>query len=230
VTTRLHKKQFELQTPLHAWDIDDVLSDFKRGVEVKYSDLKRLQEWYEHYYFTKVPTADVISDLACKLELTLCPGSESYSVNKKRYSWNEWPIKQRYVWLNTNITIKHVEDDIYDFVIASLALEDPDDIDTWHKNSLREDLFHGDLPHSWELAYRREPKRQKGKSQVTPKTRYEVLVRDDHTCQSCGAKAPNTLLQVDHIFPRSLGGSNEMDNLQTLCIVCNIGKGATYKE
>jgi 5-methylcytosine-specific restriction endonuclease McrA len=32
------------------------------------------------------------------------------------------------------------------------------------------------------------------------------------------------ILHVDHIIPRSKGGKDEMDNYQTLCHKCNIGK------
>ena len=43
----------------------------------------------------------------------------------------------------------------------------------------------------------------------------------------CGA-APeadsNVRLHVDHIVPRSKGGSNDMNNLQVLCAECNLGK------
>ncbi|MHA1289185.1 MAG: HNH endonuclease [Candidatus Thorarchaeota archaeon] len=32
-------------------------------------------------------------------------------------------------------------------------------------------------------------------------------------------------MQVDHIAPRCKGGTNDLDNLQTLCRDCSLGKG-----
>ena len=56
--------------------------------------------------------------------------------------------------------------------------------------------------------------------------RWEVLARDNWTCCSCGrsTKQDGVILHVDHILPRSKGGTDEIDNLQTLCSKCNIGK------
>jgi len=53
-----------------------------------------------------------------------------------------------------------------------------------------------------------------------------VLARDKWKCLSCGrsSKEDGVLLEVDHIIPRSKGGSDDMSNLQTLCKKCNIGK------
>lgn len=55
--------------------------------------------------------------------------------------------------------------------------------------------------------------------------RYNVLKRDNFSCQICGITAKDgAKLQVDHIIPASKGGKTVMSNLQTLCERCNIGK------
>ena len=46
--------------------------------------------------------------------------------------------------------------------------------------------------------------------------RFKVLMRDKFTCQYCGRKAPEVVLEVDHVFPQSKGGKDEMDNLVVL--------------
>lgn len=54
-----------------------------------------------------------------------------------------------------------------------------------------------------------------------------VLIRDNCICKMCGAspaKDPSVVLHVDHIKPWSKGGETNLDNLRTLCSVCNIGK------
>ena len=65
------------------------------------------------------------------------------------------------------------------------------------------------------------------KAPVPPKLRYQILKRDNFSCQACGAQASaETPLHVDHIVPRKHGGTNDPLNLQTLCATCNLGKGA----
>ncbi len=61
---------------------------------------------------------------------------------------------------------------------------------------------------------------------MSPKLRFEVFKRDKFTCQYCGAKAPDVLLQVDHLHPVAEGGGNDILNLITSCQSCNGGKGA----
>jgi len=56
--------------------------------------------------------------------------------------------------------------------------------------------------------------------------RFDVLARDEFTCQACGARPGNEGLHVDHLLPYSFGGSHDLLNLTTLCRRCNFGKGA----
>ena len=57
--------------------------------------------------------------------------------------------------------------------------------------------------------------------------RWRVLQRDRFTCCACGASpalTPGVELHVDHIAPWSNGGLTVLENLQTLCSRCNLGK------
>lgn len=59
---------------------------------------------------------------------------------------------------------------------------------------------------------------------VSKRLRYEILRRDNHACRYCGATAPGVKLNVDHVIPTSLGGSDKPDNLVSACADCNGGK------
>lgn len=57
--------------------------------------------------------------------------------------------------------------------------------------------------------------------------RWRVLQRDHFTCCACGASpaiTPGVDLHVDHVVPWSKGGDTVIENLQTLCSACNLGK------
>lgn len=61
---------------------------------------------------------------------------------------------------------------------------------------------------------------------ISKKLRFEIFKRDSFTCQYCGAKAPDVVLEVDHLNPVKHGGKNDLLNLITSCFVCNRGKSA----
>ena len=55
--------------------------------------------------------------------------------------------------------------------------------------------------------------------------RFLILRRDGYQCQICGRTAQDGVrLEVDHRTARSRHGSNNPDNLWTLCFDCNRGK------
>lgn len=68
-----------------------------------------------------------------------------------------------------------------------------------------------------------EPAKTFMRKKLNERVTLSVFRRDDFTCQQCGSSSD---LTIDHIHPVALGGSNEIENLQTLCKSCNSRKGA----
>lgn len=75
---------------------------------------------------------------------------------------------------------------------------------------------------------RRTVPRNNTKRDPNYRLRFKVMQRDNFKCCACGAspaKDPSVELHVDHIVPWSKGGATVIENLQTLCSKCNLGKG-----
>jgi ATP adenylyltransferase len=51
--------------------------------------------------------------------------------------------------------------------------------------------------------------------------KFEVLKNAQFHCELCGISADVRALEVDHIVPRNLGGTDDPSNLQALCYSCN---------
>ena len=84
---------------------------------------------------------------------------------------------------------------------------------------------------NFSLAKANECKRRfiKHRTQRDPnlRLRFKVFQRDHFKCCICGASPsqdPSVELHVDHIKPWSRGGESVLENLQTLCSKCNLGK------
>ena len=59
---------------------------------------------------------------------------------------------------------------------------------------------------------------------ISKRTRFEVFKRDLFTCQYCGRRPPDVILEADHVHPKCEGGTDEAENLTTACMTCNRGK------
>lgn len=57
--------------------------------------------------------------------------------------------------------------------------------------------------------------------------RNRIYKRDDNECTYCGS---NKNLTIDHIVPKSRGGTNDWTNLTTCCIKCNLKKADRTPE
>lgn len=50
-------------------------------------------------------------------------------------------------------------------------------------------------------------------------------IRQNNYCWYCGKEMEPSMLTKDHVFPRSKGGDNDMDNIIMVCKTCNSSKG-----
>jgi 5-methylcytosine-specific restriction endonuclease McrA len=69
------------------------------------------------------------------------------------------------------------------------------------------------------VAYDRVPRRHVRFS------RFNVYARDRNTCQYCGIQFPRAELNLDHVIPRSRGGTSTWENIVCSCHTCNRKKG-----
>jgi 5-methylcytosine-specific restriction endonuclease McrA len=69
------------------------------------------------------------------------------------------------------------------------------------------------------LGYDKLPK------QAVKFNRRNIFARDNSQCQYCGKKYATAELSLDHVVPRSQGGSATWENIVCACLNCNVRKG-----
>ena len=72
-----------------------------------------------------------------------------------------------------------------------------------------------------------QEKKHKTKREINWRLRFIIMKRDNFKCKDCG-RSPATdqsiILHVDHKKAWAKGGETVLENLETLCSKCNIGK------
>ena len=61
-------------------------------------------------------------------------------------------------------------------------------------------------------------------------SRLNVYARDESACQYCGRRRSRAELNLDHVIPRSRGGSTSWENVVCSCVACNLRKGGRTPE
>jgi 5-methylcytosine-specific restriction endonuclease McrA len=74
------------------------------------------------------------------------------------------------------------------------------------------------------IAYDRVPKR------YVRFSRFNIYARDRNTCQYCGRRFSRNDLNLDHVVPRSRGGTSTWENVVCSCHRCNRMKGGRSPE
>lgn len=133
------------------------------------------------------------------------PSRTEWEMSEPKIAYNTY--KQRFGgW--TNACTKFIEYKMGGDILADdFVLPDQEEQKTQQENKVE---------------YKKENSRN-----VSLSLRLEVLSRDKFRCVFCG-KSPatdiGTKLHIDHIMPFANGGKSILENLQTLCEECNLGK------
>ena len=77
------------------------------------------------------------------------------------------------------------------------------------------------------MAWGKTSRHARGYGAAWVRLREQVMQRDTWLCQSCRKQGyVERATQVDHIVPKAKGGTDHMDNLQSLCEKCHVDKTA----
>ena len=63
-----------------------------------------------------------------------------------------------------------------------------------------------------------------GSKWIRPEKRLAIYARDGFACVYCGTTESESVLSLDHVLPREMGGTHEASNLVTSCFCCNSAK------
>lgn len=112
---------------------------------------------------------------------------------------------------------------LYCYTCGNQECEHIYDLGEFHPN----DYLFGICGKCFKNYYYYKPEQITDISKHTLSERFRILERDNFKCVYCG-RSPNrdndVELQIDHVFPKSKGGTDVPGNLVTSCKECNSGK------
>ncbi len=71
---------------------------------------------------------------------------------------------------------------------------------------------------------------QRGRIIFPARVRHALFVEQQGRCRYCGRRMSSRYLEIDHKWPVSRNGGDELANLQLLCTACNLRKGIQTDE
>ena len=102
-------------------------------------------------------------------------------------------------------------------------------LDNWEKVKQYKRKWKRNNPNSI-LQYKHKRRSIESQEHFTAEEWQRLLEKSGSRCLACGSSEK---LSADHVIPLSQGGSNSIENIQVLCVLCNCKKGTKvidYRE
>ena len=215
--------EFELEPYNRNISKDDLISDLKKVARTLCKDTLIQKEYNEHGRFSSSTCVKHLGPWDKALEQAGLRKSRNYNI-----SLEEWFNNLEHVWtsLGRQPYPSDMEPPLSKYSYAGYKRR----FGGWRKalEAFVEYINKEDIPTFTSLSSKPEiSKKHKTNRNVGWKLRFIVMQNDNLKCRICG-RSPATdqsiELEIDHIEPWSKGGETVIENLQTLCSVCNGGK------
>lgn len=98
---------------------------------------------------------------------------------------------------------------------------------TYLRKRYRENTDHKrkQIAYSMRAIHARRARKQNQGGSYTAQEWRDLCTKYGHVCLCCGERKS---LTIDHVLPISLGGDNTINNIQPLCLACNLRKHAKH--
>jgi HNH endonuclease len=209
--------EFEIDF-MKSYDRDSVAAELRRVVELSGKNRLSMREIDR---LSRVSSKTIIAKFGTMAQAHEAAGLDAPSYRK--YTDEQLFTCLRELWA---ITLKESGrsprlGDVKKYGLACSAHTIRGRFGTWRKALVAaSDAWEGRTPQPFNKTGReRKP--------ISPHTRFEVFKRDLYTCQLC--RRAGVELVLDHVTPLCLGGTNAKENLQALCVECNLGKAGNLQ-
>jgi hypothetical protein len=99
---------------------------------------------------------------------------------------------------------------------------------SWKKALLKASDSANETAAAAEVAPAESPARGQERKPLSLRKRFFVMKRDHFSCVRCGASGVGVRLEIGHRVAVARGGSDNLDNVVTLCFECNRGQRDDY--
>jgi hypothetical protein len=99
---------------------------------------------------------------------------------------------------------------------------------SWKKALLKASESVNEIAVTAEIAVAERSPRGQERKPLSLRKRFFVMKRDHFSCVRCGASGVGARLEIGHRVAVARGGSDNLDNLVTLCFGCNRGQRDDY--
>lgn len=221
--------KFELEEYNRNVDQRNLLEDLKRVVAILKKKRITAREYQSLGKYSLTPFLRVFGSWSSALEQAGLDKTKTQGISIEEYFKN---IEEIWSKLGRQPKYADIQKPLSRYSIGAYEYR----FGTWYNalraftkyiNEDKNEIFKNGKPFDKEVVIRIQGNKHKTNRNINWRLRFIIMKRDNFKCKNCGrspATDPSIVLHVGHVKAWANGGETVLENLQTLCSKCNIGK------